>query len=107
MPKPDRKVKRQMVLWVPYGPRANMTPGHQPVQLGERPWRVWSLFIVGHEAEDSPPPLPMAPVHGRGAYIESYVHDWDWKDGTLYFAARVPERGLWVLIEYDTEAQTK
>lgn len=92
---------RQVLIWIPWGPREGMSDGHLPVEITEKPDKVWTLFLPEHETQDSPPQLPLIPRYPDGFFPESAMHDWDWRDGKFYFFTRVTDQPTWVLLEYE------
>lgn len=89
---PKRVVTKQEVHWVPESRR---------VQLSERPFRVWTLF----HSEQTPPALPIQPLHNVNAFLEDKLHDWNIDNkNMLRYYSRVALNSVWILVEY---AQTK
>ena len=93
---------RQKLLWL--GERDSVTsvagkaPRAKPVRLAEKPDRVWTLY--GDYDEQHKPQLPFAPMHLHGAFMEDYVHDWNWRGGVFRYYSRVVNGPTWVLLEY-------
>jgi hypothetical protein len=88
---------RQRVLWIGKWQKRGMCPCADPVPLDEKPDRVWTLYA--HTSEEHPPKLPFQASHLNGAFLEDYVHDWDWRGGKFYYRSRVADRPVWVLLE--------
>lgn len=92
---------RQVLIWIPWGPREGMTDGHLPVDVAEEPDKAWTLFLPEHDTQDSPPQLPLIPRYPHGFFPESAMHDWDWRSGKFHFFTRVTDQPTWVLLEYE------
>jgi hypothetical protein len=88
----------QRVLWIGEWEKRGMVPGAKPVPLDKKPKRVWTLY--SHTDPKKPPKLPITPIHLHGAFLEDYVHDWNWRGGKFYYGSRVMDRPVWVLLEY-------
>ena len=88
---------RQRLLYFPH--ELKMGERAPAVAVEEKPSRVWTLY---EETDpDREPELPIRPVHLRGAFLEDYVHDWNWKDGQMRYYTRVMPGRVWLLLEYE------
>lgn len=96
-PRTEPKVVRQEVRWIPL-------PTSRCIKLDEHPYRVWTLYGPGRDDPNTPPTLPITPIHQHGAFLEDYLHDWMYGrhvgKGVFRYASRVTDEGTWVLIEY-------
>jgi len=81
-------VMRQELVWI---------DGSKSAQLSECPQRVWTL-------QNQNPSLPIQPVHGRNAFLEDKVHDWDWKNSRIKYYSRLAECNVWILVEFGQDA---
>jgi hypothetical protein len=94
---PPPKVVRQVVLWVP---EARLVP----LPDDEHPYRVWTLYGEGRSDPNTPPALPITPIHRQGAFMEDYVHDWNVvrhdRRPHLHYASRAMDHSCWILVEY-------
>lgn len=95
---------RQALIYLKEWYKPGCVPKARPVPCPEEPDRVWTLYL--HDQEASPPALPFVPVHNRNAFLEDYVHDWNWYPGrgdrpaALDYASRCMDRPVWILLEY-------
>lgn len=92
---------KQKLLWVEWVPMPQLITGgkHVPVTLKKQPSRVWTVFT--HTNKDEPPSLPLKPIHNHTAFLEDYVHDWNYNGSTFRYYTRVMDRSVWLLLEYD------
>ena len=81
------KVTRQEVHFV---------PKTRIIELPVKPYRVWSLYETDPAKR---PELPMTPHHHYNAFLEDYVHDWNYGNGKLHYS-RVALDSLWILCEF-------
>lgn len=58
---------------------------------------VWTL--ASHQNPKLPPALPLYPIHGHGAFLEDYRHDWTVRDGNFIYRSRLTDRPVWVLVK--------
>ena len=95
--RPQPKVTRQEVHWVPESRLV-------PMASDEEPYRVWTLYGEGRNDPKTPPALPITPVHRHGAFLEDYIHDWNIvrveKRPHLRYASRAMDHSCWILVEY-------
>lgn len=100
---------RQKLVWMEWDPNVNNFAGgvYKPANVDEEPDRVWTLFLPDHETQDKPPTLPVYPVHNKNAFLEGYVHDWNWHNGKFRFYTRVNDRSCWVLLEYEDNKELR
>lgn len=77
--------------WVSNPPMPNRA---KPIALKDKPKRIWTLF------GEKSPELPFVPVHNVNAFLEDFVHDWNWAGGKLRYYSRVTDRPVWILLEY-------
>lgn len=80
-------VMRQQLVWI---------DGSRRAELEECPDRVWTL-------QNQNPSLPIDPLHGKNAFLEDKVHDWDWGNGKIRYYSRLAESNVWILVEYRDE----
>lgn len=89
---------RQVVVFYPHelklGERAPTIP------VDEKPKRLWTLFA----SPEAQPTLPIVPIHHHNAFLEDYLHDWNWRNGELRYGSRVTSGRVWLLLEYEQEA---
>lgn len=101
--RPEPQVIRQEVHWVPLPESRRVYMGH-----GDHPYRIWTLYM--HADPAVKPELPITPVHNHGAFLEDYVHDWNFvfdkgrKEFFVNYGSRVADRGVWILVEFTDEA---
>jgi hypothetical protein len=83
--------------WVP---DKTIAGGHfVPVQLDKRPDRIWTLYF--EQDASKTPALPITPAHNVNAFMEDYVHDWNFeRDGRLRYYTRIMDRSCWILLEF-------
>ena len=91
----ERTVSRQEVHWV---------PEDRTLALSEKPFRVWTLYLEGY---GKTPTLPIVPQHHVNAFLEDYVHDWNWHSGKFVYFSRVARDRVWILVEYADEVKPK
>ena len=94
---------KQSLLWIPIGkpfdPDNNTLLKVDPIPYkGEKPKRLWTLYEELYS--NVRPILPYQPIHHFNAFIEDYVHDWDIRNGFLYYYSRVSGGGTWALLEF-------
>ena len=92
---------RQKVLWIGEwvkGGANGQIPVAKSTECPEKPDSLWTLYLENRP--ESPPPLPMVPVHLTNACLEDQGHDWVWRDGRLRYFSRVVDRPIWVLLIY-------
>ncbi len=63
---------------------------------GFKPTRVWTIL------DDAKPTLPMVPVHNVNAFLEDFMHDWNWRNAKLRYSSRVTEGNNWILCEWES-----
>lgn len=90
-------MNEQRLLFFPHPLEIGKGPA-PAVDLPEKPTKVWSLYH--HTDEASPPDLPFTPTHMRNAFLEDYVHDWNWNGGKFRYFSRVTAGRVWLLLEY-------
>ena len=93
---------RQEVVFYPY----DLMIGQQQrntISVPKKPDRVWTLFRPPEGWPEEGPRLPIVPVHHHNAFLEDYVHDWNWRDGIMRYYSRVTIGRVWLLLEYKTE----
>jgi hypothetical protein len=102
-----KTVVRQEVHWVPES---------RVLSLPVKPFRVWTLYqpVDLDRSEDSTqdptvtPTLPITPVHNYNAFLEDYVHDWQWYEGGKFrYYSRVARDRIWILVEYSEVVKPK
>ena len=64
------------------------------IALSKQPSRVWTLF------PDTTHEVPMHVKHRENAFLESRLHDWDYRDGVLYYYSRVADGEVYLLLEF-------
>lgn len=95
---------KQLALWLaPHASGRLHASRSFPVDVegGKRPTRLWTLYA--HTDPNVAPTLPYIPVHLNGAFLEDYVHDWDWNEtGVIRYYSRVISAmdGVWLLLEW-------
>lgn len=90
---------RQELVFIRFGEKGTrICRPALPTAVAERPSRVWTLFRECDES--SVPSLPIVPVHRVNAFMEDYVHDWDWNSGTFRYYSRITDEPVWILLEY-------
>lgn len=92
---------RQKLLWLSEwepSPSERGAMRAKPVRLAKKPDRVWTLS--GHRDQSQPPTLPFYPTHGYDAFLDDYVHDWNWRSGVFRYYSRVANGPVWLLLEY-------
>ena len=85
----DTKPVRQEKMWLSkeaFGARGTGIP--VPV----KPWRVWT------EIQDVV--LPTEMKHNVNGFMEDHIHDWVWRNGTLYFYSRVSDGDVNIILEW-------
>lgn len=86
---------KQKLVWLPSVEKEQITPRvkieHDDIR------RVWVL--IGRVDEHDIPNLPIQPIHGQNAFLESRVHDYYIKDGKLIYSGIMREGGVWLLLE--------
>lgn len=100
MPTPSSpQVIRQELHWVQLPESRRVYMGHD-----EHPYRIWTLY---HETSlHQRPTLPIRPVHNQNAFLEDFVHDWNFhrdaerNEFFIRYASRVVDRGVWILVEF-------
>lgn len=89
---------RQRVIFYPH--ELKLFSGPNPsIELDEKPKLLWTLALERDGNKE--PELPIIPVHGRNAFLEDFVHDWNWSNGKLRYYSRISNGGVWLLLEYD------
>lgn len=89
---------RQRLIFYPY--EQKLFSGPNPlIDLDEKPDWLWTLVL--ERDERSEPALPITPVHGRNAFLEDIMHDWNWRNGKLRYNNGIPNSGVWLLLEYE------
>jgi hypothetical protein len=65
------------------------------VEMAKKPDRVWTVLV-------QEPEIPFEPVHFENAFLEDYVHDWDWRNGWFryYGCARGEHEDVTIFVEY-------
>ena len=63
------------------------------MRVESKPDRVWTIY-------DDSLQLPIVPKHFGGAFLEDYVHDWDYSKGVFRFASRVATTKDRILLEW-------
>ncbi len=91
---------RQEVHWVPESREVTLSSPN-------RPFRVWTLYGEGRNDPGTPPVLPIAPIHLRGAFLEDFLHDWNMRGTTLRYYSRVMQDNVWILVEYKNEEKRR
>lgn len=96
-----RKVmKRQELVFIRFGEKGTrFARPALPAEVAKKPDRVWTLYL--EEDETKVPELPIVPVHRTNAFMEDYIHDWDWTAGVFRYRSRITEDPVWVLLEYE------
>ena len=69
-----------------------------PIMVGDIPSRVYTLFM--ETDRQSPPELPVLPIHGGNVYDTKFLRDWNWLGGYLRYLSPMQE-SCWLLLEYD------
>lgn len=78
----------------------HFVPETRVLSLPRKPYRVWTVISTMSEDPGVVPPLPMTPIHGFNAFLEDYVHDWNWANGKFRYYSRVALHNIWILVEY-------
>jgi hypothetical protein len=87
-----------------YPHKLEVGKGRAPgVPLDRKPKRVWTLYQA--HGEDDLPELPMRPQHGFNAFLEDFVHDWNWRNGMFRYYSRVSQGEQWLLLEFEDETE--
>ncbi len=71
-----------------------------PVSLSKRPTQLWSLYENTNKKE-KPSEENVKLFHGKGAFLEDYVHDYDWdisKPNILRYYSRITTGGIWICL---------
>jgi hypothetical protein len=94
---------RQELLWIP-----ERTEKYQQLSVDypfkTKPDRVWTLYPCTNP--DLKPVLPLKPIHGNGAFLEDYIHDWNIRSAKanskpqFVYASRACDGGVWILLEF-------
>jgi len=71
------------------------------VNMERKPKRVWTLYKV--QSQEDLPTLPMVPRHMDNAFLEDYVHDWNWSKGRFKYSSRGSHGEQWLLLEFEEE----
>jgi hypothetical protein len=93
------KSASQMAVWLPpLGGECEF--GQRSIAVAKKPSTVWTLYTQRGEADR--PAIPFKPQHNVNAFLEDYVHDWEWANGKLRYYSRVvgAQDGVWLLLEY-------
>lgn len=95
---------RQMLVYFHH--QAQLGVSTPPVEIpgvSKRPSRLWTM--VHARDPDKSPALPVTPRHHHNAFLEDYIHDWNWrvKDDValLKYYSRASDGRVWLLLEYD------
>jgi len=68
------------------------------IPVPKKPDHLWTLY--GEPNDD------LVLMHGKNAFIEDYVHDWNWsKDNPEYirYYSRITDGDTWIVLIYDKE----
>lgn len=92
---------RQRLLFIKFQPAATFSGTRAvpiPVDFDESEVaRVWTL--LGETDQANPPALPFVPMHGRNAFLEDWMHDWNIITGKFHYGSRIADHDVWVLVE--------
>ena len=97
---------RQVLIYLKDWHKPGMVQKARPVSCERKPDRVWTLHAY---EEGKPPTLPFGPRHHENAFLEDYVHDWNWYPARgdlparLDYGSRVADGPVWILLEYKDE----
>jgi hypothetical protein len=91
--------KRQLLLWIPFATKGSASIA-RPVPVDFTAKEVESVWTLTSSRNPSiTPVLPLHPVHGRGAFLEDYMHDWTVRDGSFVYRSRITDQPTWVLVQ--------
>lgn len=92
--------REQRFVWVEWQKDKSLGGGgtFKPFALEKQPRRVWTVLTTFEQ--DKPPTLPFYPVHNQTAFLEDWVHDWNWDNGKFRYYTRVMDRSCWILLEF-------
>ncbi len=87
----------QSLVWAPG------SPSTVTIDRDDRPFRVWTVYTATDP--NTPPELPLTPVHLQGFFLEDHIHDWNFHTPRrLRYYTRVLDKdeGCWLLLEWKT-----
>lgn len=91
--------ERQLLLWIPFATKGSISIA-RPVPVDFTAKEVESVWTLPSSRNPSiPPVLPLHPVHGRGAFLEDYGHDWTVRGGNFIYRSRITDQPTWVLVQ--------
>ena len=86
----------QQLIWIPK--RETVGPIVVPYNYKVTPKYLWTLY---HYNEESIKPiLPYIARHNISAFLESSIHDYDIRNGNLYYYSRITDGNVWLLLEF-------
>jgi hypothetical protein len=89
---------RQALVYFPHTLEIGKGPA-PAIDVAEKPSKVWTLY---HFRDlEVVPALPYMPVHHKNAFVEDYVHDWNWRDGKFRYFSRILDGRVWLLLEHE------
>lgn len=86
--------------WIPQAEETHDMRHVCRVQLTRKPAEIWTM--LGTYAHTKMPPKGLALRHNDTAFLESEIHDWDWKEDTkeLVYLSRTCQGGVWIAVIY-------
>lgn len=91
--------ERQLLLWIPFVTKGSISIAKTvPVDFTAKDVEaVWTL--TSNRNPSIPPVLPLHPMHGRGAFLEDYGHDWTVRGNNFIYRSRITDQPVWVLVQ--------
>jgi hypothetical protein len=95
----DESSDQQRLLWIPFTTKGSISIAKPvPVDFSAKDVKsVWTLTANRNPAVR--PALPLHPVHGHGAFLEDYGHDWTIRAGNFIYRSRITDRPVWVMLQ--------
>jgi hypothetical protein len=96
---PPTPSKRQLLLWIPFASKGSMSIA-RPIPVNFTAKEVDEVWTLTSSRDPSiTPVLPLHPVHGHGAFLEDYGHDWTVRAGNFIYRSRITDQPAWVMVQ--------
>jgi hypothetical protein len=91
--------ERQILLWIPFTSKGTLSIA-RPVPVNFTAKEVEAVWTLTSSRDPSiAPVLPIHPVHGHGAFLEDYGHDWTVRSGNFIYRSRITDQPIWVMVQ--------
>lgn len=90
-PKPVEPTRQEVVFF----PKEAFGSHRKGIPLAEKPQRIWTAMPT-----DVKPELPVKMVHLQTGFLEDFLHDWNYHNGTLRYYSRVTSGDVYLVLEY-------